>query len=340
MCRRRSCCSPSENATKPWSCAITGPTRASQLTSTCASRSYTSVLSKFPRSLSAYTCPSPGCLLVRLLQCLFLSFLSLSLSQSRFIPIALYLSLSICVCVNAFWILLNWRALWKKQTSLLFSTGLYLHLCRTGAIERLNQHVDPVSGVSLDSVQLFPPGWHWNEVVKEGSPPPVLQASYDYTHLAEHSLRCLVLAAQVSAEMWRRNGLSLVSQVCWKWLTVVFLLVVIFYNIFQCVTDFGLTLPLRFITIKMWSAEMRCMTRTYSCYRWVRVISISISIIHRHNNNTLAYVHYHYYTLLFFLIDRSLPPKWTPTTFSCFSCWDLSSLTFLTEVPRAKTRQE
>ncbi|CAL8295698.1 unnamed protein product [Arctogadus glacialis] len=59
--------------------------------------------------------------------------------------------------------------------------GLYLHLCRTGAIERLHQHVDP--------------------------------ASYDYTYLAEHSLRCLVLVAQVSAEMWRRNGLSLVSQV-------------------------------------------------------------------------------------------------------------------------------
>uniref|UniRef100_A0A8C5AND5 E3 ubiquitin-protein ligase n=1 Tax=Gadus morhua TaxID=8049 RepID=A0A8C5AND5_GADMO len=56
--------------------------------------------------------------------------------------------------------------------------GLYLHLCRTGAIERLHQH-----------------------------------ASYDYTYLAEHSLRCLVLVAQVSAEMWRRNGLSLVSQV-------------------------------------------------------------------------------------------------------------------------------
>ncbi|KAG7247836.1 hypothetical protein CRUP_013019, partial [Coryphaenoides rupestris] len=59
--------------------------------------------------------------------------------------------------------------------------GLYLHVCRTGAIERLHQHVD--------------------------------LTSYDYTHLAEHSLRCLVLVAQVSAEMWRRNGLSLVSQV-------------------------------------------------------------------------------------------------------------------------------
>uniref|UniRef100_A0A8P4K694 E3 ubiquitin-protein ligase n=1 Tax=Dicentrarchus labrax TaxID=13489 RepID=A0A8P4K694_DICLA len=41
----------------------------------------------------------------------------------------------------------------------------------------------------------------------------LLQESYDYTQLAEHPLRCVVLAAQVSAEMWRRNGLSLVSQV-------------------------------------------------------------------------------------------------------------------------------
>ncbi|KAI3367729.1 hypothetical protein L3Q82_026576 [Scortum barcoo] len=56
--------------------------------------------------------------------------------------------------------------------------GLYVLLCRTGAIERLE---DP--------------------------------ESYDFTQLAEHPLRCVVLAAQVSAEMWRRNGLSLVSQV-------------------------------------------------------------------------------------------------------------------------------
>uniref|UniRef100_A0A4W6FBI0 E3 ubiquitin-protein ligase n=1 Tax=Lates calcarifer TaxID=8187 RepID=A0A4W6FBI0_LATCA len=41
----------------------------------------------------------------------------------------------------------------------------------------------------------------------------LLQESYDYTQLAEYPLRCVVLAAQVSAEMWRRNGLSLVSQV-------------------------------------------------------------------------------------------------------------------------------
>lgn len=41
----------------------------------------------------------------------------------------------------------------------------------------------------------------------------LLQESYDFTQLAEHPLRCIVLAAQVSAEMWRRNGLSLVSQV-------------------------------------------------------------------------------------------------------------------------------
>ncbi|XP_047466918.1 E3 ubiquitin-protein ligase UBR1 [Mugil cephalus] len=56
--------------------------------------------------------------------------------------------------------------------------GLYVLLCGTGAIERLEN-----------------------------------PESYDFTQLAEHPLRCVVLAAQVSAEMWRRNGLSLVSQV-------------------------------------------------------------------------------------------------------------------------------
>ncbi|XP_028292985.1 LOW QUALITY PROTEIN: E3 ubiquitin-protein ligase UBR1 [Gouania willdenowi] len=40
-----------------------------------------------------------------------------------------------------------------------------------------------------------------------------LLENYDFMLLAEHPLRCIVLAAQVSAEMWRRNGLSLVSQV-------------------------------------------------------------------------------------------------------------------------------
>ncbi|XP_062252629.1 E3 ubiquitin-protein ligase UBR1 [Platichthys flesus] len=56
--------------------------------------------------------------------------------------------------------------------------GLYVLLCKTGAIEH------------LDNPEI-----------------------YDFTQLVEHPLRCVVLAAQVSAEMWRRNGLSLVSQV-------------------------------------------------------------------------------------------------------------------------------
>ncbi|XP_075874232.1 E3 ubiquitin-protein ligase UBR1 isoform X1 [Nelusetta ayraudi] len=55
--------------------------------------------------------------------------------------------------------------------------GLYVLLCRTGAIDRLDQE------------------------------------KVEYTQLAEQALRCVVLAAQVSADMWRRNGLSLVSQV-------------------------------------------------------------------------------------------------------------------------------
>ncbi|XP_056151209.1 E3 ubiquitin-protein ligase UBR1 [Lampris incognitus] len=58
--------------------------------------------------------------------------------------------------------------------------GLYVHLYRTGAIENLHQYVDP--------------------------------GSCDFTYFVEHPLRCVVLAAQVSADMWRRNGLSLVSQ--------------------------------------------------------------------------------------------------------------------------------
>uniref|UniRef100_UPI003AAB0406 E3 ubiquitin-protein ligase UBR1 isoform X1 n=1 Tax=Centroberyx gerrardi TaxID=166262 RepID=UPI003AAB0406 len=59
--------------------------------------------------------------------------------------------------------------------------GLYVHLCRTGAVEHLQESADP--------------------------------ESFNYTQFVEHPLRCVVLAAQVSAEMWRRNGLSLVSQV-------------------------------------------------------------------------------------------------------------------------------
>ncbi|XP_010765338.1 E3 ubiquitin-protein ligase UBR1 [Notothenia coriiceps] len=56
--------------------------------------------------------------------------------------------------------------------------GLYVLMCRAGAVDR----VDNLAG-------------------------------FDRTQLVEHPLRCVVLAAQVSAEMWRRNGLSLVSQV-------------------------------------------------------------------------------------------------------------------------------
>lgn len=42
---------------------------------------------------------------------------------------------------------------------------------------------------------------------------PSGQEKVDYVQLADQALRCVVLAAQVSADMWRRNGLSLVSQV-------------------------------------------------------------------------------------------------------------------------------
>ncbi|XP_051578839.1 E3 ubiquitin-protein ligase UBR1 isoform X1 [Myxocyprinus asiaticus] len=59
--------------------------------------------------------------------------------------------------------------------------GLYVLLCQTGAVQYLPDFVDP--------------------------------AQLNFTELAEQPLRCVVLAAQVCADMWRRNGLSLVSQV-------------------------------------------------------------------------------------------------------------------------------
>ncbi|XP_017331926.1 E3 ubiquitin-protein ligase UBR1 [Ictalurus punctatus] len=59
--------------------------------------------------------------------------------------------------------------------------GLYVLLCRTGAVIHLPDFMDP--------------------------------EQIDLPFFAEFPLRCVVLAAQVSAEMWRRNGLSLVNQV-------------------------------------------------------------------------------------------------------------------------------
>ncbi|XP_048829755.1 E3 ubiquitin-protein ligase UBR1 isoform X1 [Brienomyrus brachyistius] len=59
--------------------------------------------------------------------------------------------------------------------------GLYVHICKSGAVSCLQEYLD--------------------------------EMHCDFAYLAEHPLRCLALAAQVSAEMWRRNGLSLVSQV-------------------------------------------------------------------------------------------------------------------------------
>uniref|UniRef100_A0A8C4XDW1 E3 ubiquitin-protein ligase n=1 Tax=Erpetoichthys calabaricus TaxID=27687 RepID=A0A8C4XDW1_ERPCA len=58
--------------------------------------------------------------------------------------------------------------------------GLYIHLCRTEAFNRLHEY---------------------------------MSAELDILNMVEYPLRCLVLAAQVAAEMWKRNGLSLVSQV-------------------------------------------------------------------------------------------------------------------------------
>uniref|UniRef100_A0A8C4XR57 E3 ubiquitin-protein ligase n=1 Tax=Falco tinnunculus TaxID=100819 RepID=A0A8C4XR57_FALTI len=59
--------------------------------------------------------------------------------------------------------------------------GLHVRLSKTGTISRLHEFVSP--------------------------------EEFQVELLVEYPLRCLVLVAQVSAEMWRRNGLSLISQV-------------------------------------------------------------------------------------------------------------------------------
>ncbi|XP_021389204.2 E3 ubiquitin-protein ligase UBR1 isoform X4 [Lonchura striata] len=59
--------------------------------------------------------------------------------------------------------------------------GLHVRLSKTGAISRLHEFVSP--------------------------------EEFQVELLVEYPLRCLVLVAQVAAEMWRRNGLSLISQV-------------------------------------------------------------------------------------------------------------------------------
>ncbi|NXI40148.1 UBR1 ligase, partial [Galbula dea] len=59
--------------------------------------------------------------------------------------------------------------------------GLHVRLSKTGAISRLHEFISP--------------------------------EDFQVELLVEYPLRCLVLVAQVAAEMWRRNGLSLISQV-------------------------------------------------------------------------------------------------------------------------------
>ncbi|GAB1286774.1 E3 ubiquitin-protein ligase UBR1 [Apodemus speciosus] len=61
--------------------------------------------------------------------------------------------------------------------------GLHVRLSRLGAVSRLHEFV-PFDGFQVEV-------------------------------LVEYPLRCLVLVAQVVAEMWRRNGLSLISQYQW-----------------------------------------------------------------------------------------------------------------------------
>ena len=58
----------------------------------------------------------------------------------------------------------------------------------------------------------------------------LFQEDFQVEVLVEYPLRCLVLVAQVVAEMWRRNGLSLISQV---WQGVLFILCVHFLLAFS-----------------------------------------------------------------------------------------------------------
>lgn len=55
----------------------------------------------------------------------------------------------------------------------------------------------------------------------------LFQEDFQVEVLVEYPLRCLVLVAQVVAEMWRRNGLSLISQV-WQDSLFIFMNVFIF----------------------------------------------------------------------------------------------------------------
>lgn len=95
----------------------------------------------------------------------------------------------------------------------------------------------------------------------------------DFTQLAEPALRCVVLAAQVSAEMWRRNGLSLVSQVY----SIIFVLQgYSFYSVWLVLIFLQVNTSLhahvgRSTTTRTSNAGMRCMTRMFSCSRFVAV---------------------------------------------------------------------
>lgn len=111
--RTRSCCLHSKSATKSWCSAITSPSTGSQLTTTCASTSSMFFRTKCLSSLSAYICPSPGYWLVR-----ELIFETLS-------DLLVFFLLTVNLPLYTLW-----------------SPGLYVLLCRTGAIERLD---DPVS---------------------------------------------------------------------------------------------------------------------------------------------------------------------------------------------------
>lgn len=112
--RMRSCCLHIKSATKSWCNAITSPSIGNPPTTTCASTSSMFVRTKCLSSLSAYICPSPDYWLVG--ELIFATLSNL-----------LYFFLSAVNLICTLWFL-----------------GLYVLLCRTGAIARLD---NPVSDI-------------------------------------------------------------------------------------------------------------------------------------------------------------------------------------------------
>lgn len=81
----------------------------------------------------------------------------------------------------------------------------------------------------------------------------LFQEDFQVEVLVEYPLRCLVLVAQVVAEMWRRNGLSLISQV---WQGVLFILCVHFLLAFSFINLYFTLYP--WILLSIFVFQLLC----------------------------------------------------------------------------------